>query len=210
MKTTKYNQGSVALWIIILVIVVLIGGGVYYYFNKTQSYQNTSQQPVSSSNVGFNNQDVKNPATDNSIMPSSQQLSDACSYITTDDLVSTLGSSVHQFRVQPSNQTCIYMEGVGDAETSVAFLEITTTTAPSIEISGNYQQVLKIGGSPLQGIGDMAAERDITKSNPPTVAIYFFKKGTIGTLEIDVLKGQTVAEVSAQAQNLAKLVVNKI
>ena len=102
------------------------------------------------------------------------------------------------------------MEGNGDAATGAGSLNIELTNAPSAETNGIYQQAIENGATAVQGIGDMAAENDITTGDGPEVTIYFFKNGTAGFLSLSVLQGQTIAGISSQARALAKLIVNKI
>ncbi len=187
MKTIKYNQG-VSTWIAIVIFafVVIVGCVIYIYFSKFHS----SQNPISTAVTA--------------VVPEN-----SCDYLTVSDLES-VGTLMHQGSVQPSSAMCLYFFGTGMSQAPAGALQIITTNAPDMETQGNYQQALKIGAKPIQGIGDFAAEKELGTPGHVSVVIYFFKKGTIGALSLDVQKDQATAEVSTLAKNLTKLIVNKI
>jgi hypothetical protein len=226
---------TAAVWTVvgIVVIALAIFGGMYLSYHAQQqgsvmangSYGTstspsssptplpiTASTPVSQASAPVSSANAPVSPVSTPVSPASAPVSSAsknvCDYLTASDISSILGPTVQQSSIQTDSQMCLYSDS--RYKEGLDSVSIMVVGAPSAESQGMYQQILKNGAKSLTGIGDMAAEWDRTSSSNSVVVIYFFKDGTVGTITLAVRAGQTMTQVSTQAQSLAKLIINKI
>jgi hypothetical protein len=227
MKTTNTQKGSAALWIIIAVVVVAGAGAYYYYTSSSNSNNSSSAQNSASSTNPFGTISNGTPtATENANAPVTTQspttggqtntatprqasslssTASACDYLSAAEVGSVTGVAVQSRSVPMGAGTagCLYTNTTGTYKV-VADLGITTSliNAPDSAIAVGYQQFLKSGATPVQGIGDMAAETISSDS----VFVFFWKDKIHGTITVSGQGGS----IKSQAESLAKIVVGKL
>ena len=229
MKKQIHNQGIAPIVIVVIIAILAVGGGAAYYLSTNNHSaplglsdtlvrmgkdNATSTDPCAFSTTTNETTDNRHATTSPCLGIINQPVvapSRACDYLTSQD-ISSAGSSMHTFKMQPTSNMCIYSEGSGEAETVVGAVMVTLTSPADTIIKNNWKQALDVDAKsiPIPELGDTVSELDHPELNPPTVTVYFFKNGAIGAVTLKAVNGKDMASISKQAKAFTKIILGKI